>query len=162
VGKTMAMKDWREDFEEEIPKKKNDILCPDLQNYILKEDVKRNYVPLEEVKANYVLKKNCAADIKEEKLYLSLDDVKKNYVLKKDCGKQEKKKDDVSQSSSSSEEEKPVEKPNKKIAERDRKIQNYFDKNKDNMDVSYSLLKDAYCNKKTCLPNGLPDGLKPE
>jgi len=46
--------------------------------------------------------------------------------------------------------------------ERDKKIQNYFDKNKDAMDVSYSLLNEAYCNKKTCLPNGLPEGLKPE
>jgi hypothetical protein len=89
-----------------------------------------------------------------------MDDVKKNYMLKKDCVITEK--NDDAASSSSSEEEVIEKKPKKKHLERDRKIQNYFDKNKESMDVPYSLLNDVFCNKKTCLPNGLPNGLKAE
>ncbi len=44
----------------------------------------------------------------------------------------------------------------------DKKIQKYFDKNKETMDVTYSSLNDAFCNTKTCLSNGLPKGLNPE
>lgn len=165
VGKTMAMK--KEDFEDETPWKKNDILaeaiCPNLNDYILKEDVEKNYIPRNEVEQKYILKKDAksgvaASDAKtEEKLFLSMEDVKRNYMLKTDCLKV---RDD---SSSEDEDAEPEEKPPKKMnLERDKKIQNYFDKNKDAMDVSYSLLNEAYCNKKTCLPNGLPEGLKPE
>jgi len=167
VGKTMAK--GREDFDEEVPpRKKNDILaeaiCPDLTKYVLKEDVEKNYISLDEVKNKYVLKKDGFANPPEskieEKLYISMDDVKKNYMLKKDCVITEK--NDDAASSSSSEEEVIEKKPKKKNLERDRKIQNYFDKNKENMDVPYSLLNDVFCNKKTCLPNGLPNGLKSE
>jgi len=169
VGKTMAMK-GQEDFDEAIPRKKNDILaeaiCPDLKNYILKEEVAKNYISLDEVKSKYVLKKEGFSPVVnqpeaiKEKLYISMDDVKKNYMLKKDCVIDKNKNDEASSSSS---EEKVIEKkPKKKHLEKDRKIQNYFDKNKENMDVPYSLLNDVFCNKKTCLPNGLPDGLKSE
>jgi hypothetical protein len=165
VGKTMAMK--KEEFEEEIPLKKNDILaeaiCPDLTNYLLKEDVEKNYIARNEVEKKYILKKDAAKQVvaaapaAEEKLFLSMEDVRRNYMLKTDCLKV---RDD---SSSEDEDAAPEEKPPKKInLERDKKIQNYFDKNKDAMDVPYSLLNEAYCNKKTCLPNGLPEGLKPE
>ncbi len=164
VGKTMAMK--KEDFEEEIPQKKNDILaeaiCPDLTNYISKEDVEKNYIPRNEVEKKYILKKEpkpVAALAAEEKLFLSMEDVRRNYMLKTDCLKVK----DASSSDDEPEADTPEEKPPKKMnLERDKKIQTYFDKNKDAMDVSYSFLNEAYCNKKTCLPNGLPEGLKPE
>jgi hypothetical protein len=161
VGKSMALK--KEEFEEDVPQKKNDILaeaiCPDLTNYVLREDVEKNYIARKEVEKKYVLKndaKAVAAAPVEEKLFLSMEDVRRNYMLKTDCLK-------VRDESSSEDDEVLEEKPPKKInLERDKKIQNYFDKNKDAMDVSYSLLNEAYCNKKTCLPNGLPEGLKPE
>lgn len=161
VGKTMAMK--KEEFEEEVPQKKNDILaeaiCPDLTNYLLKEDVEKNYIARKEVEKKYILKKEAkqvAAAPVEERLFLSMEDVRRNYIPKTDCLK-------VRDDSSSEDDDASDEKPPKKInLERDKKIQNYFDKNKDTMDVSYSLLNEAYCNKKTCLPNGLPEGLKPE
>jgi hypothetical protein len=161
VGKSMALK--KEEFEEDVPQKKNDILaeaiCPDLTNYVLREDVEKNYIARKEVEKKYVLKndaKAVAAAPVEEKLFLSMEDVRRNYMLKTDCLK-------LRDESSSEDDEVPEEKPPKKMnLERDKKIQNYFDKNKDAMDVSYSLLNEAYCNKKTCLPNGLPEGLKPE
>lgn len=161
VGKSMALK--KEEFEEDVPQKKNDILaeaiCPDLTNYVLREDVEKNYIARKEVEKKYVLKndaKAVAAAPVEEKLFLSMEDVRRNYMLKTDCLKV---RDESSSEDDGASDEKP---PKKMNLERDKKIQNYFDKNKDAMDVSYSLLNEAYCNKKTCLPNGLPEGLKPE
>jgi hypothetical protein len=51
---------------------------------------------------------------------------------------------------------------NKKEKVEDKQIQNYYDKNKEAMDVPYSALNDAFCNKKSCFINGFPNGLRPQ
>jgi hypothetical protein len=128
--------------------------CPDLSDYVHKSLIPdlNKYISKEYVKQNYI----------------SRDLLKKNYMRKCDCRPVPPRDEPIQEL-----EEPPCDPiPIKKIAcdtvpttcnknVNNKKIQDYLDKNKDNMDVSYSTLDDAFCNKKSCFINGLPDGLYP-
>jgi len=125
--------------------------CPDLTNYVHKSlipDINK-YVSKEYVKQNYI----------------SREILNKNYMRKSDCNPKPPKEERIQVL-----EEEPCDpipiKPiacetvptcNKKVE--NKKVQDYLDKNKDNMDVPYSFLDDAFCNKKSCFINGHPNGL---
>jgi len=116
-------------------------LIPDLNKYISRESVKENYISRETLKKNYMRKCDCRQLPPKEEPIQELDEPP--------CDIDPPKKiacDTV---------------PTSKINPTDNKIQAYLDKNKENMDVTYSTLDDAFCNKKSCFINGLPDGLRP-
>jgi len=127
--------------------------CPDLSDYVHKSLIPdlNNYVSKNYVKENYI----------------SRDLLKKNYMRKCDCQPLPPRDVPIQEL-----EEPPCDPiPIKKIACQtmpvkidtceNKKIQDYLDKNRDNMDVTYSKLDDAFCNKKSCFVNGLPNGLQP-
>ena len=108
-------------------------LIPDLSGYLSKEYVRKNYISKEKLNENYMRKNDCVA--------LSHKD--------------EPIRDSIPISTIP---------PNKKVKVNveDKQIQNYYDKNKENMDVPYSALNDAFCNRKSCFINGFPNGLRPQ
>ena len=122
-----------------------EINCPDLSNYTHKSLIPdlSGYLSKEYVRTNYISK---------EKL-------NKNYVRKSDCAalshKDEPSRDSIPISTIPSNKK-------EKVNVEDKQIQNYYDKNKENMDVPYSALNDAFCNKKSCFINGFPNGLRPQ
>ena len=108
-------------------------LIPDLSGYLSKEYVRKNYISKEKLNENYMRKNDCVA--------LSHKD--------------EPIRDSIPISTIP---------PNKKVKVNveDKQIQNYYDKNKETMDVPYSALNDAFCNRKSCFINGFPNGLRPQ
>ena len=133
--------------------------CPDLSNYIHKSIIPdlNGYLSKEYVKQNYI----------------SRETLKKNYMRKCDCVALSHKNEPLVELEEPPCDSMPVPiismpvpiisiPTNKKEKVEDKQIQNYFDKNKDTMDVSYSMLNDAFCNKKSCFINGFPNGLRPQ
>jgi hypothetical protein len=111
-------------------------LIPDLSGYLSKEYVKKNYISKEKLNKNYVRKSDCLAlSHKDEPIEETEDSIP---ISTKPSNKKEK------------------------VNVEDKQIQNYYDKNKETMDVPYSALNDAFCNKKSCFINGFPNGLHPQ
>ena len=111
-------------------------LIPDLSGYLSKEYVRKNYISKEKLNKNYLRKSDCAALSHKDEPIVELDDPIPISTIQ--CVKKEK------------------------VNVEDKQIQNYYDKNKENMDVPYSALNDAFCNKKSCFINGFPNGLRPQ
>lgn len=116
-------------------------LMPDLSKYLSKQYVQDNYISRESLKKNYMRKCDCRPLPPKDEPIQELDEppCDMNPPKKIAC------------------ETIPVSKNDPE----DMKIQAYLDKNKDNMDVPYSSLNDAFCNKKSCFINDLPKGLHP-
>lgn len=121
-------------------------LLPDMSKYMLKEYVKDNYVPRSDCK---VFADDDSCDDDEEIQVADTAVCPPKMEPKPDCNK------DLEDQTKT--EKKRVTK------EQMKKYQEYLDKNKDNMDVTYTKLEDAFlgCNMKMCAINGLPNGLKP-
>jgi len=124
-------------------------LLPDMDKYMLKEYVKDNYVRRSDCK---VVDEDDSCDDEEEIQVVDTPvcppKTKPQPACNKDLNDQAKDYD-----------KKPI--PTKEAM---KKYQEYLDKNKENMDVTYSKIEDAFsgCNMKYCPINGLPNGLKPE
>lgn len=136
---------------------------PDMSQYVLKDDVPdlKDYIH-----------KSLIPDMTQ---YISRNYVRKNYIRKDKCRKIIDDEDSDDDNCQKSEPKRPVivcnqdldplpEKKDKGCETKDyKKIQEFYDKNAENMDVTYSRIEDAFtnCNKGTCLINQLPNGLKP-
>jgi hypothetical protein len=112
--------------------------CPDLNGYLSKEYVKKNYISKEKLNKNYMRKSNCVTLSHKDEPIEEIDEPSTDFI--------------------------PISTipTNKKEKVEDKQIQNYYDKNKEAMDVPYSALNDAFCNKKSCFINGFPNGLRPQ
>lgn len=164
--------------EEEEPKKKEKKVIasascpkmPDLSQYVLKKNVPdlkdyvhktllpdmSKYMLKDYVKDNYVRRSDCKVFAEDE----SCDDEEEIQVVDTPvCPPKTKPQPDCNKDleDQTSNNKKGVSK------EQMKKYQDYLDKNKDNMDVTYTKLEDAFlgCNMKMCPINGMPNGLFP-
>jgi hypothetical protein len=120
-------------------------LIPDLNKYVSKNYVKENYISRELLKKNYMRKCDCRPIPPRDEPIQELEEPPCDPIPIKQVACQTL----------------PVQQNTCDKTVENKKIQDYLDKNKDNMDVSYTNLDDAFCNKKSCFVNNLPHGLHP-